>query len=192
MISLGLRQRCDVPTSVRGLTALVRRWGKIGQLPRVLSPQAAMPVVPPPAAEPTAPATAVAARPLPLAIVSVERTRLATVWLGFADVVRMDSMLFVDLGPCHPERLLPLFSDWAPATLRRHLSGLHAWLSFCASAVWPACRPSLSQIMEFLASFCRGLHDRPLPLPTQDGPWRLLTFEVRRVHVSSGAVSECA
>ena len=98
-----------------------------------------------------------AARPLPSAILpacslaaaeSEERKRLATVWLGFADVVRRDSKLFIDLGP--------LFLDRAPATLRRHLSGWRAWLSFCASAAWPACRPSLSQMLDFLASLSEG------------------------------------
>ena len=86
----------------------------------------------------------------------MERKRLATVWLGFADVVRRDSKLFVDLGPCRIERLQPLCLDRAPATLRRHLSGWRAWLLFCASAAWPACRPSLSQMLDFLASLAQG------------------------------------
>ena len=65
--------------------------------------------------------------------------------IGFADVLRRDKRLFVDLGPCDVERLLPLVLDRATAALQSHLSGWHAWLSFCASAAWLAYRPSLSR-----------------------------------------------
>ena len=138
---------------------------QIGQLPPLPSAQTACSAAPRADVGPILPTTVVAARPLPSAILpgcslaaaeSEERRRLATAWLGFADVVRRDSKLFIDLGPCHTARLLPLFLDRAPATLRRHLSGWRAWLSFCASATWPACRPSLSQMLDFLASLSEG------------------------------------
>ena len=126
---------------------------KIGQLPPLSSAQPAFHAATPADVEPIMPTTVVAARPLPSAIIlpacslaaaeSEERKRLATVWLGFADVARRDSKLFVDLGPYETVRLLPLFLDRVPATLQVHLTGWRAWLSFCASAAWPACRPSL-------------------------------------------------
>ena len=138
---------------------------KIGQLPPWSSTQPAFHAVTPAVVEPIVTTTVVAARPLPSAILpacslaaaeSEERKRLATVWLGFADVVQRDSKLFIDLGTGDTARLMPLFLDRAPATLRRHLSGWRAWLSFCASAAWPACRPSLSQMLDFLASLSEG------------------------------------
>ena len=138
---------------------------KLGQLPPLPSKRAALYAASPADVEPIMPTTVVVARPLPSAILSgcslaaaesEERKRLATVWLGFADVVRRDSKLFLDLGPCHTARILPLFLDRARATLRRHLSGWRAWLAFCTGAAWPACRPSLSQILDFLASLSEG------------------------------------
>ena len=120
---------------------------KIGQLPPLSCAQPAFHAATPADVEPIMPSAILPACSL-AAAESEERKRLATVWLGFADVVRRDSKLFIDLGP--------LFLDRAPATLRRHLSGWRAWLSFCASAAWPACRPSLSQMLDFLASLAEG------------------------------------
>ena len=137
---------------------------KIGQLPPLSCAQPAFHAATPADVEPIMPSASPPACIL-AAAESDERKRLATVWLGFADVVRRDSKLFIGVGPYETARLLPLFLDRAPATLRRHLSGWRAWL---------------------------GRHNRPRPPPLQDSAWRAFSVKVCGLQVPSGATSECA
>ena len=85
-----------------------------------------------------------------------ERRRLACVWVAFVGLVRQDSELLLELEDCSQERLLPLLLDRAPATLKAHLRGWRTWIGFCASLSWKPGKPSMEQMLDFLASLAEG------------------------------------
>ena len=83
-----------------------------------------------------------------------ERKRLASIWTGFAESLLPYSEM--ESAGVTPKQLGHLFLDKSPATLRRHLCGWRAWLSFCLSVGWRAGSPKLGQLVDFLESLAEG------------------------------------
>ena len=59
-------------------------------------------------------------------------------------------------GCVRDDDLLRLFSDRAPSTLKRHLSGCRAWVSFCACLGWRTGPPKVSQLLDFPRGLAEG------------------------------------
>ena len=82
------------------------------------------------------------------------RAKLASLWLGFANILRHDSDILRacsrTLGDTCDTRLKPLFLDRAASTLAKHLRGWRLWISCCANQGLRPGAPSLEQLIDFL------------------------------------------
>ena len=85
-----------------------------------------------------------------------QRQGLALSLVNIAAAMRDDSSVLQSLDGLTPERLVFLFKDRAPSTLKKHLSGWRRWLIFCRASGIQAGRPECREILDFLDALAEG------------------------------------
>ena len=79
-----------------------------------------------------------------------QRQGLALFLVDIAAAVRDDSSVMQSLDGLTPDRMVFLFKDCAPSTLKQHLSDWRRWLLFCRASGIQAGRPECRAVLDFL------------------------------------------
>ena len=81
---------------------------------------------------------------------------LALSLVDIAAAVRDDSSVPQSLDGLTPDRMVFLFKDRAPRTLKKHLNGWRRWLLFCRASGIQAGRPECRAVLDFLDALAEG------------------------------------
>ena len=85
-----------------------------------------------------------------------ERRRLALSLLGLVKCVERESSVLLELQGYSSEQLLFLFTDRAPTTLKRHLSGWRRWAEYCFGCNVAMGAPACTSVLDFLEALAEG------------------------------------
>ena len=85
-----------------------------------------------------------------------ERRRLALSLLGLVKCVERESSVLLELQGYSSEQLLFLFTDRAPTTLKRHLSGWRRWAEYCFGCNVAMGAPACTSVLNFLEALAAG------------------------------------